>query len=166
MSHHLPHLVMMLVPFVVFGGVLGVQWRVSSEVALPAPVWASLAATTGAGAIHGAVTAHHLHEGALLGWAMALMCIGQLGWVLWVLFAPSARLVEVGVLGNLGVVVLWAWTRMFSVPFGLGPRQRIGTWDLTCTLLEVSAVLLALAWLSGLRLALPRYARLSETPSM
>ncbi|MCU1600272.1 MAG: hypothetical protein JWO22_981 [Frankiales bacterium] len=156
-THHLAHLVMMLVPFAVFAGVLGVQWRLSSDVALPAPVWAMVGGTAGAGAIHGAMTGHHLHEAPLLGWAMAAMCVGQLGWCLWVLFAPSARLVEIGVLGNLAVVVLWAWTRLVGLPFGVagGLRQRIGPWDLTCTLLEVGAVLLALGWLSGLRLAVP-----------
>jgi len=66
--------------------------------------------------------------------------------------------VEVGVLGNLAVVVLWAWTRLLGVPFGIagGLRQRVGPWDLTCTLLEVTAVLAGLAWLSGVRLSLPR----------
>ena len=160
-THHLAHLVMMLVPFAVFAGVLGVQWRLASDVALPIPVWLSVTGTALAGGIHGAMTGHHVHEAALLGWAMAVMCVGQLGWCLWVLFAPSARAVEIGVLGNLAVVVLWAWTRLVGIPFGIagGLRQRIGPWDLSCTLLEVAAVLLALAWLSGVQLSAPHARR-------
>ena len=159
---------MMLVPLAVFAGIFGVQWRLSSEQRLPATLWAMLGGTLVSGTVHGAMTAHHAHEAALLGWAMALMCLAQLTWAVWLLFDPSVRLVEVGVLGNLGIVVLWAWTRLVGIPFGIagGLRQRIGPWDLTCTLLEATSVLLGLAWLAGLRLSLPRYARLRSSPSM
>ena len=166
-SHHLPHVLMVLAPFAVFVGVLGVQWRLAADVALPATVWGMVAATVGGGLVHGAVTAHHAHEAPLLGWAMAVMCLGQLAWSAAVLFVPSARLVEAGVLGNLAVVVLWAWTRLVGVPFGVagGLRQRMGAADLSCTLLEVTAVLLGLAWLSGLQLSVPGQTRLRTTPS-
>jgi hypothetical protein len=166
-THHLPHLVMMLVPMAVFAGIFGVQWRLSSEERLPAGLWTMVGATVVSGSVHGAMTPHHAHEAALLGWAMALMCLAQLTWAVWLLFAPTARLVEIGVLGNLGIVMLWAWTRLVGIPFGIagGLRQRIGPWDLTCTLLEVSSVLLGLAWLSGVRLAVPRLTRLMSSPS-
>lgn len=167
-THHLPHLVMMLAPLAVFAGIFGVQWRLSCEQRLPVTLWAMLGATVGSGAVHGAMTPHHAHEAALLGWAMALMCLAQLSWAVWLLFAPTVRLVELGVLGNLGIVVLWAWTRLVGIPFGIagGLRQRIGPWDLTCTLLEVSGVLLGLAWFADVRLPVARYARLRSSPSM
>lgn len=166
-SHHLPHLVMMAAPFAVFVGVLGVQWRLDAAVALPATVWCMVAATAAGGVVHGAVTAHHAHEAPLLGWAMAALSLAQLTWSAAVLFVPSARLVETGVLGNLAVVVLWAWTRLVGVPLGLagGQRERIGAADLTATLLEVAAVLLGLAWRSGLQLPVPGHTRLRTTPS-
>ena len=156
---------MMLVPFVTFVLVFAVQWRASAEEQLPVLLWLMVGTTTASGAVHAGVTPHHLHEAALLGWAMAVMCLVQLGWAVWLLLTPRTRLVEVGVLGNLGVVVLWAWTRLLGVPFGIagGLRQRVGPWDVTCTLLEVTAVLAGLAWLSGLRLPLPRAGRLSST---
>jgi hypothetical protein len=167
-THHLPHLVMMLAPMAVFAGILGVQWRLSADELLPPGLWVMVGAAVVAGTVHGAMTAHHAHEAALLGWAMAAMCLAQLTWAVWLLFSPTVRLVEVGVVGNLAIVVLWAWTRLVGIPFGVagGLRQRIGPWDLTCTSLEVTAVLLGLAWLSGATLTVPRYTRLRSTPSM
>ena len=155
-SHHLPHLVMMLVPFAVFAGILGVQWRLSADQPLPAALWAMTGLTAVAGGIHGAVTAHHAHEAAVLGWAMAAMCLGQLTWAVWLLFAPHLRVIRTGVLGNLAVVVLWAWTRLVGIPFGIagGQRQALGTWDVTCTLVEVTAVLAGLLHLAAT--SLPR----------
>ena len=159
---------MMLVPMAVVAGIFGVQWRLSAEERLPAGLWGMIGATVVSGSVHGGMTAHHAREAALLGWAMALMCLAQLIWAVWMLFAPSLRLVEIGVLGNLGIVMLWAWTRLVGIPFGIagGLRQRIGPWDLTCTLLEVSGVLLGLAWISGLRLTVPRLARLTSSASV
>ena len=153
MTHHLPHLVMMLVPFAFFAGILGIQWRVSADEALPVPLWVMSGLTAASGFVHGGVTEHHAHEAAVLGWAMAVMCAGQLTWAVWLLFAPRQRVVEVGVLGNLAVVVLWAWTRLIGIPFGIagGQRQRIGGWDTTCTLLEVGAVLAGLVALVSWR---------------
>ena len=159
------HWALMLLPLVVFAGVLGVQWRVSAEEPLPAPLWAMAGTTAAAGLVHGGVTTHHAAESAVLGWAMAVMCVAQLTWAVWLLFAPTRRLVEVGVVGNLAVVALWTWTRLVGIPFGIagGERQRIGGWDATCTLLEVAAVLCGLAALGGLSLTV--YTRLRTNPS-
>jgi hypothetical protein len=90
---------------------------------------------------------------------MAVMCAAQLTWACWLLFAPTVRVVEVGVLGNLAVIVLWAWTRLLGIPFGIagGQRQAIGGWDATCTLVEVAAVL---AGLLQLATSVPRPVRL------
>jgi hypothetical protein len=70
-----------------------------------------------------------------------------------------------GVLVNLGVVALWAWTRAVGVPFGIegGQRERLGVLDVTSTLLEVVVVLTGLAWVyarsaSGIALVSPRAA--------
>lgn len=150
MTHHLPHLVMMLLPMVVFAGILGIQWRVSSDEVLPFRLWTMAGTTAVSGFVHGGVTTHHAHEAALLGLAMAAMSSVQLTWAVWLLFAPRRRVVEVGVLGNLSVVVLWAWTRLVGIPFGIagGLRQGIGPWDAASTLLEVVAVLAGLSVLA------------------
>lgn len=157
MTHHLPHLVMMLVPFTVFAGILGVQWRVSADEPMPVPLWLLSGLTAASGFVHGGVTGHHAHEAAVLGWAMAVMCLAQVTGAVWLLFAPRRRVVEVGVVGNLAVVVLWVWTRLLGIPFGIagGERQRIGGWDSACTLLEVAAVLAGLVALVGWRVAEP-----------
>src|SRR4051794_16187743 len=102
---------MLVLPLLVFAGIFALQWHSASDAHLPAPLWAMAATTVAAGAVHGAMTGHHAREAAPLGWAMAAMCLGQLGWVVWLLISPLRRTVEVGVVGNLSVVVLWAWTR-------------------------------------------------------
>jgi hypothetical protein len=152
---------MLVLPLVVFAGVFALQWRSASEERLPWPLWAMAAATTGAGAVHAAMTGHHARLAAPLGWAMAVFAVGQLGGVVWLLIRPVRRTVEVGVWGNLGVVVLWAWTRLVGLPFGVegGQRERLGLWDGTSTLLEAAAVLAGLVWVST-------QARVSATPSM
>lgn len=157
-THHLTHALMLLVPLVTFVLVFAVQWRASAAERLPSVLWLLAGASAAAGLVHAAVTPHHLHEAPALGWAMAVMSIAQLGGAVWLLLAPRTRVVEVGVVGNLAVVVLWAWTRLLGVPFGIagGLRQRVGPWDVTCTALEVVAVLAGLAWLSGLTLSAPR----------
>ncbi|MCW2545531.1 MAG: conserved hypothetical transrane protein [Frankiales bacterium] len=147
-TRHLPHLLMLVLPFLAFVGIFGVQWRTSSDSPLPTSLWVMGATTVASGGIHGAMVAHHAREAPALGWAMAVMCVVQLGWVVVLLFAPVRRTVELGVLGNLAIVVLWAWTRMVGVPFGIagGLRQTVGPWDVACTLLEVGAVLTGLSW--------------------
>jgi hypothetical protein len=109
----------------------------------------AVATTASAGVVHGGVTGHHLHEDPLLGWAMALMAVGQLTWAVALLFTPVRRVIVAGVLGNLGIVVLWFWTRAVGVPFGVagGQRQRVGALDVSCTLVEVAAVLCCLVWI-------------------
>ena len=146
---HLPHLLMLALPLLAFVGVFGVQWRAAADEPMPASLWWMGALTTAAGGVHGGVVAHHAREGALLGWAMAVMCLGQLAWVVTLLFRPTRRTVEVGVLGNLGIVALWAYTRAFALPFAIAPVQRIGGWDLTCTLVEVGALAAGLAHVYG-----------------
>ena len=169
MIHHLSHLVMMLLPMGVFAGILGIQWRVSADEPMDGLLWGMSGLTAVSGVVHGGVTEHHAHEAALLGWAMAAMCAAQLTWSVWLLFSPSRRVVEVGVLGNLGIIVLWTYTRLVGIPFGIagGLRQRIGVWDATCTLLEVGSVLAGLVVLAGVRVAVPRgQVLLRSTPSM
>jgi len=68
------------------------------------------------------------------------------------LVVPRRPVVVAGVVANLGVVVLWAWTRAVGIPFGIagGARQRFTLLDLTATALEVTVVLGGLGWAFGL----------------
>ena len=140
---------MLVLPMTCFVLLFAVEWRRTSEGSFGLELWTSAGASAGASVIHAVVTPHHLHQAAVLGWFFALLSLGQLGWVVWLLLAPSRRAVVAGVLANLGVVALWAWTRAVGVPFGVdgGVRQRVGVLDVTSTLLEVVVVGAGLAWL-------------------
>jgi len=147
-THHLPHLLMLGLPVVLFVLVFALEWRRTADEKLPALLWPALVASAGASLVHAVVVPHHLHEAALLGWFFSLLSVAQLAWVVWVLLSPRRRVVVAGVLANLGVVVLWAWTRAVGIPFGVagGGRQRFTAADLLATGLEVVLVLSCLAW--------------------
>jgi hypothetical protein len=148
-THHLVHSLMLAVPVYGFALAFALEWRRTSDAPLPAVLWAAAAASLGSAVVHGVVTPHHVHEAALLGWFFTLLTLAQAAWVVAVLVAPRRQVVTVGVLMNLGVVALWAWTRAVGIPFGVagGVRQRVGVLDVTSTLLEVVVVGAGLAWL-------------------
>ena len=142
MTHHLPHLLMLVLPMTCFVVLFAVEWRRTSEEPFGPGLWLAAAASTGAALVHAGVTPHHVHEAAVLGWFFALLSVAQLGWVVWMLLAPTRRVLAAGAVANLGVVALWVWTRAVGVPFAVegGTRERVGALDLTSTLLEVVVV--------------------------
>lgn len=148
MTHHLPHVLMLVVPLLVFGLLFAAEWRRTAESPLPATLRVAALAGAGAGLVHAAVVPHHLHEAALLGWFFAGLCLAQLAWVVALLVHPVRPVVVTGVLGSLAVLLLWAWTRSVGIPFGIagGSQERVTPWDLTATGLEVVLVLAGLAW--------------------
>ena len=148
MSHHVPHLLMLVLPLLAFALFFAAEWRRTASAPLPWDLRAMAVASAGAAGVHAVVTPHHLHEAALLGWFFALLAIAQLAWVVALLVAPGRRVVSAGVLANLGVVLLWAWTRAVGIPFGVGDgaRQRFTPADLLATGLEVVVVLAGVAW--------------------
>ena len=151
MTHHLPHALMLGLPLALFALLFAAEWRRTAGSPLAASVRVAAAASVGASVVHAVVVPHHLHEGALLGWFFALLSLGQLVWVVALLLAPQRPVVIGGVLVNLGVVGLWAWTRAVGIPFGIagGARQRFTAADLAATGLEVLVVLGGLAWVYG-----------------
>lgn len=148
MTHHLSHALMLVVPLLLFGMLFAAEWRRTADDQLPGSLRLSALASAGAGLVHGVVAPHHAHETALLGWFFTLLCLAQLAWVVVLLVRPVRSVVVAGVLGNLAVVLLWAWTRAVGIPLGIagGARQRFTPWDLTATGLEVVLVLAGLAW--------------------
>ena len=148
LTAHLSHALMLGAPAAVFVLLLALEWRRTAEGTVPAPL--RLMAVTGAaaGVLHGAVVGHHSAQAAVLGWFFATACAVQVAQALALVFAPVRRVVVPGVLVNLGLVALWAWTRLVGVPLGVdgGQRQLVRPLDVTCTLLEVVAVLAGLAW--------------------
>jgi len=146
LTAHLSHGLMTLVPLLLFGVFFAAEWRRTADSPLPWSLRGAALGSAAAGVVHAAVVPHHAHEHALIGWFFAGLAVAQLAWVLAVLVSPSRRVVVAGALGNLAVVLLWAWTRAVDVPLGLGPRQRFTALDLTATALEAGILLACLAW--------------------
>ena len=97
---------------------------------------------TAAGAIHLAVIGEHFEDAFLLGAFFVVLAAVQLSYAWALLTIPTPQLLVAGLVANLGVIGLWAFTRAVDVPFGLGGREPIGVVDLTATALELAAVLL------------------------
>jgi hypothetical protein len=150
-THHLAHVLMLGLPVCLFALLFAAEWRRTADSPLPRSLWVAASGSIGASVVHAVVMPHHLHEAAVLGWFFALLSLGQLAWVVVLLLRPRHDVVVAGVLANLAVVVLWAWTRTVGVPFGVagGARERVGAADLTATGLEVLVVLGGLVWAYG-----------------
>lgn len=107
----------------------------------------------GAAFIHFGVAGDHFAEWWLYGVFFLLLAAGQVTWA--VLCWQSARraLLVVGVLGNLGVVVLWVITRTVGLPFGPAPgvAEAVGVPDILCAVLELVSVGLTVAVLLRVR---------------
>lgn len=145
-TQHLPHLLMLGVPLLVFAAIFVAQWQVDLErPPLSRLVVLMALSVVGSTAVHGFVIRSHFGEGFLVGTFFLVLTIAQVGYVVALLLRPVRSVVVAGVLGHLSVVALWAWTRAINVPFGLGGRERIGVLDLTATGLEVACVLCGLA---------------------
>jgi hypothetical protein len=147
-TEHLTHGLMLGFPLYVFALLFAAEWRRTADAELPWSLRLAALSSAGAGVVHAVVTPHHTHEAPLLGWFFALLCAAQLAWVVVLLLRPVRAVVVAGVLGNVAVVLLWAWTRAVGIPLGVagGARQRFTPWDLSATGLEVVLVLAGLAW--------------------
>jgi hypothetical protein len=156
---------MLGVPLYGFALFFAAEWRRTAGSTLPWSLRLAVLGSGGAGVIHGVATPHHVAEAALLGWFFTILCVGQLVWLVVLLVSPRRPVVVAGIVANLGVVALWAWTRAVGIPFGIagGARQRFTLLDLTATALEVAVVLGCLAWvLATTRLQPVRPVRVPE----
>jgi hypothetical protein len=113
----------------------------------PATVTVAALGTAGAAAIHFAVATPHVHEwwgfGAFFiasGWA-------QLGWAALAPRRSGRPFLWTGLAGNLAVVVVWAVSRTWGLPFGPDPgeAEAIGAPDVVATALESVAATACLA---------------------
>jgi hypothetical protein len=101
-----------------------------------------------AAGVHAAVFPHHLEESYVVGISFLAMTLGQAAWACLVtLDASNGRLLVSGIVGNLGLVALWAVSRTTGLPFGLG-REAVGGWDIAAVTWEL---VLVAACLVGLR---------------
>jgi len=76
--------------------------------------------SAGAAVIHLVAAPPHYAEIGDLAAGFVAAAIFQGVWVRWCLAGPGARAAWVGIAGNLGLVLAWAWTRTVGLPFG-GP---------------------------------------------
>jgi hypothetical protein len=124
--------------------------RVQARTARDSSTWRGLAvgSTVAAAGAHAAVFPHHVEEAWYLGLFFLVVTLVQAAWaVLVFLDATSDRLLLAGIVGSLGLVVLWTVSRSVGLPFGLG-REPVGGWDIACAVWEL---LVAATCVVGLR---------------
>ncbi len=145
-AQHGAHLIVMGGPFLLIAGMFAAlhldgkaQWRGdrSQLGALLALCW--VASST----IHLLVIGEHFEQALVLGGFFLVLSFIQYGYAVAITLAESRQLLVLGLLANVGLVGLWAYTRTVSAPFGLGPREHLGVADVTATAVEAVAVVLA-----------------------
>ncbi len=114
----------------------------------------------GSAGAHAAVAPPHLRDGLLFGGFFLLCAAAQLAWTMAMLGGTTPAVLRWGILGNLAVVLLWATTRLWGLPWGLMPEpEAFGPWDATCAAWEITIVLGSIRLLreprTGLRPAAP-----------
>jgi hypothetical protein len=156
-SNHAAHLgtlvgPILLVAFWATWSELRAWLRRTDSVQLPTAVIIAAALSVGAAVIHAIVFPPHLSESLLYGAFFAAMAVGQLGWAVLAVVRPRPWVLAAGVIGNLGIVALWALSRTVGVPLGIaaGRREAVGVMDTTCCLLELGIVACC-AWLAWSR---------------
>ncbi|MCW2544992.1 MAG: hypothetical protein JWM40_2544 [Frankiales bacterium] len=156
LAQHGAHVIVLGGPLVVMAGMmallhLGDPSRVRPvRAALPQTGLLALALCWWAsGLIHLLVIGDHFEEAFILGVFFIVLAAGQFAYALAVVRAPTTQLLLGGLLANLGILLLWAYTRAVDVPFGLGPREGVGPMDLAATAVELLAVVLGARALRG-----------------
>lgn len=91
-----------------------------------------VAAIASAGA-HAAVAPSHLLDNVLFGAFFIGVAVAQLSWVLALLAGTSRSMLQVAIVGNLALLLVWSLTRLWGLPFGLMPEpEALGPWDVMC----------------------------------
>jgi hypothetical protein len=105
------------------------------------------ALSAGGAAIHVAVAPDHFHEYALFGVFFLAASAAQAAWAIAVLVRPNRPLLVAAVIGNAGLIMLWALSRTVGLPVGpeLWRPEGITAADALATQLEVVLVV-GCAW--------------------
>jgi hypothetical protein len=118
-------------------------------------------ASIAAAAIHFAVVSEHWDEWRLAGLFFGVLAWVQVIWAVAVLQTRSRLVLVLGILGQLGVVVLWVVSRTSGLPFGpqAGQPETAGRIDEICCVVELvaaaGAALLLVHRVSAARLRRP-----------
>ncbi|MEX2539933.1 MAG: hypothetical protein WD646_14900 [Actinomycetota bacterium] len=113
-----------------------------------------------AGVLHLLASRDHLDH-PLIAASFVVLALAQIGWAALVVWQRSSRLLTLGILGNLAVVGVWAFSRTTGIPFyePIASAEPVGIADATATMFEIIAALGA-----GLLLILPSAARVALVP--
>lgn len=97
----------------------------------------------GAAAVHFAVAPAHFQEWWAFGLFMALIGWFQALWAIAYTVRPARRLALLGAVVNILTASIWAWSRLYGVPFGpgAGSPEAIGLPDVAATVFELLLVL-------------------------
>lgn len=126
-------------------------------------LWLPLAvvgSTVSAG-VHAALVPPHLGTLPVLATAFAVCATAQLAWAGALLTAPGSWVLRVGVVGQVGVVVLWALSRTVGLPPLLPGVEPVGAWDLLSVGAQLAATVAGVAALRA-RALRPRAAHWLE----
>lgn len=122
------------------------KWLTAHETTRAARHSAAALALIG-GAIHLWVAPEHYLEWP--GYGLFFLIVASLQSVLAaaLLFRPRRWMFVAGILGNLSIAALWAYTRTITVPLGpmAGEAEAVGALDVACTSVEAALVLLLMA---------------------
>lgn len=150
---HLAHVLVFGVPSVLLVGWVAFKeirnrMRRSGSFRRPSTLIGSAAAASAAAAVvHVTVCPEHFNEAFIYGLFFACAAGAQLSWAVLVLSRPSRALAVTGAVGNLAVVLLWAYTRVVGVPLGpgRGETEQIGRPDILATTFELLVVAFVVA---------------------
>ena len=104
-----------------------------------------------AAVIHAVVVPQHLDESALVGAFFVVVAPAQALWGSWIYRRPERRVLLAGAVASLGVVALWAFTRIVGVPVGpdVWRPESVGALDVIATVDEVLTAAFAVALAGG-----------------
>jgi hypothetical protein len=99
-------------------------------------------ASLAAGGIHFAVMGDHFQEDLAVGLFFAAVAWAQVTWAVGMLVFPGRLLLLAGLVGNLGVIVIWAVSRTSGLPVGPDPwtAEAAGRLDILATAVELAIV--------------------------
>lgn len=149
---HAGHVVTFAGLVALFAILVAAEWHRATG--RPVPLLPAVAgALLFAGTVHIAVMPSHYAEATSYGVFFLLAGTAQLTLAGILLARPGPAVVAAGLLGNAGLIALWALTRTLGVPLGphAGRVEPVGALDALCVAAEASVVVMALLWLRARR---------------
>jgi len=135
-------------------GVKKIRRRLPPVTRADLPALGAAAASLAAAVVHALVCPEHFREAFLYGLFFLVVAVAQLSWSSAILLTRHRQtLLLAGATSNLGVIALWAYTRLVGVPIGpgRGATETVGVSDLLATACELAVVVLAVVAVRRMR---------------